>query len=126
MGIYIEQEPSGPSKLDQRLDTYKRPETGHIMLTPADAARELAQSLLAFYRGNKAGNPPPLNETSSKIEALAAIFEERGERNSSGLYDFDEVRSSIESRREQLHTEKFERETAHQGWTPKEPPQAEF
>ena len=62
----------GPSRLEERLEAFKDPETGHIILSPEQAKDSLLESLLSFYRVSVWRFMPT-------VEVLARIAEAEGE-----------------------------------------------
>lgn len=136
MGIFIEQDSyKGPSKLTERLEAYRDRETGHRMISPEDAAKELLHSLLVYYRKNetKVIHPEvfPNPQTDSKIEALAGIIKGDFPASKDGpLYDFDLIKENIDLKREEEWKRLSEQEQrirdAMSRITPIESPQPEI
>ena len=95
----------GLSKLDERLGAYRDPESGHIMISQETALREIVIPLLGFYRKMTTVSPIPGaglpgHQPSSKIEALAAIFQGSVPASREGpLYDYDLIKEGIDLKR---------------------------
>ncbi|MGB6882221.1 MAG: hypothetical protein WBD86_02890 [Microgenomates group bacterium] len=122
MTYFIERGKGGPSKLDERLEAFRHPETGNIILTKEQAVRIGFESLLALYRESVTEGIPPFNYPSPKIEALAQIVNgELGER-----YDFTDIVESIKEEQRKRETEKKEERKISSIITSPEPPQAEI
>lgn len=79
----------GPSKLELRLEVFRDPETGHILLSPGLAKDILFKSLLSFYKASVT-RPTPI------VEALVQITEAEpeGER-----FDLTEALKKLENKR---------------------------
>ncbi|MBU0572141.1 hypothetical protein KKH23_00575 [Patescibacteria group bacterium] len=122
MNIYIERD-QGPSKLDERLEVFRDPETEHIILTPEEARELLLEALLGYYRRLASEGVSPHNRPSSKIEALAQIVEMR---LSGDKFDYTETVETISKRRAQQSQERREMEEKLHIITPAPPPQAEI
>jgi hypothetical protein len=122
MSIYIERDP-GPSKLDERLEVFRDPETKHIIITPEDAKDILLNTLLGYYRKRVSEGVPPYNRPSSKIEALVQIVEMKhpGDR-----FDFTDTIESINRKRTQQDQKRRETEEKLNIITPAPPSQAEI
>lgn len=88
-----------PSRLEQRLEEFRDPETGHIMLNPEKAEKELLKSLLADFRAANFGRPVPI------VEVLAQIAEAKG-----GWFDFTETLKKFENKRGEEERQARERE----------------
>ena len=86
------------SKLDKRLEAYRDPETGHILISPEQAKDELFKSLLSFYRASVSW-PTPI------VDALVQIAEVKGKR-----FNFTEAYNNLVDEAKRERKAKEERE----------------
>ncbi len=123
MTYNLERGRGGLSKLDERLEAFRDPETGHIIFTPEDAKNILLNTLLGEYRWNVSNSVPPLNQPSPKIEALVQIVEMKlpGDK-----FDYTDTVESINRKRVQQNQKRKEMEEESHIITPAPPPQAEI
>ncbi|TEU02842.1 hypothetical protein E3I18_00285 [Candidatus Woesebacteria bacterium] len=119
---YIEGGGGGPSKLDERLEAFKDPETGHIILTQEEAKDTLLASLLGEYR-RQVAKGALLNQTNPKIEALVQIAEAQGPEDS---FDFTGTVESIKKGRTERIEEREFKKRIKEISTSSESPQAEI
>lgn len=129
MEIIIKQDPEGPSELDQRLELYsKNPESGHTMINPEGARRELLHSLLIFYRDTIAGAPKPFNEISTSIEALAYIVQQADSiaGGQSMPFDYTDIKEGYDRKRKSDRKQRMESEATIGIITPRPHPKAEI
>jgi hypothetical protein len=122
MNIYLERD-QGPSRLDERLEVFRDPETEHIILAPEDARDILLNTLLGYYRRSASEGAFSHNRPSSKIEALVQIVEMKlpGDR-----FDFTDTVESINRKRVQQNQKRKEMGEKSHIITPAPPPQAEI
>lgn len=116
MERHIKEDGSGPSKLDERLEAFKNPETGHVILTQEEAKEILLERLLGFYRSH-------VESPRSEIEALVRIAETQGPEDS---FDFTGTVESIKKGRAERIEEREFKKRIKEISTPSKPPQAEI
>ncbi|MFH1863576.1 MAG: hypothetical protein ABIJ85_01510 [bacterium] len=103
------------SKLEERLEAYRDPETKHILLTQEQAKDELLRSLLSFYKA-RVGRPAPI------VEALVQIAE-KGEKE---RFDFTEALEKFENKQADIDREVRERTRVVSMISPATPPDREI
>lgn len=116
MTYFIERD--GPSKLDERLEAFKDPDTEDILITKNQAIGEVIESLLGFYRGH-IGSPSP------KIEALVQIIRSPLPYDKFNFSEILETEKEVQRQRESRRREREKMERAA-GIIPPKPPQAEI
>lgn len=106
-----------PSKLDERLETFRDPKTEHIILSPEEAKNVLFKALLSAYRESVAWP----NQTVLTVDVLARIAESEGER-----VDFTKVLEKFKNERAEQERQAREKEETLGVLLPRTPPVPEI
>ena len=109
-----------PSKLEELLEAFRHPISGHIEISPRVARTILLERLLAFYK-TVVGRP------SANVEVLAQLAGTGGDEESDyKLVDFSEALKKFKEERDIKVREKLEHQHALSIKVAREPRQEEI